>query len=173
MCRLTMRPTVIAILLSALARVIVPTVNAQDRVLPIEGVVVDETGARIPSVKLVFKTESGSVVANTDVNGVVDVMLAPGSYAVTISQVGFATTELPVFLVPNADPLWVVLKVAPTSSDREGMVSTVMAGAQTVTSELPNVIADEHTSAPTAQPATSKRRSVRCLYLWRCSTTQR
>lgn len=138
-----MRPAVIVIVLSALAGVIVPIVNAQDHVLPIEGVVVDETGAMMPHAKLVFEAESGTVVAYTDISGVVDVMLAPGKYDVAISQVGFATTRLPVFLVPNADPLWVVLKVAPTSAGPLSIVPTVM-GVQTVTSELPNVIADEH-----------------------------
>jgi hypothetical protein len=41
-------------------------------------------------------------------------------------------------------------------------------------SELPNAIEDEpaHTSTPVVQAQITKRRSLRCLYLWRCSAAQ-
>src|SRR6478752_503402 len=147
-----MRLRVIAIVLSTLASLVIPVVNAQDHLLPVEGVLVDETGAAIPHAKLVFKAESDALVAYTSINGVVSVMSAAGRYAVTISQFGFATTKLADFLVqsPNVDAFRVVLKVEPTDTDRGGMVPTAM-GAQTVTSELPNVIADEHARESTKQ----------------------
>lgn len=183
-----MRHPVIAIVLSVLAGVIVPIVNAQDQLFPVEGVVVDETGAAIPHAEVVFKAESGTlspsflfpvlpvIEAQAGVDGVVRVMLGTGNYAVTIIQCGFKTAKPPDFSVqgPTMDAFRIVLQVEPRATDCGGVAPTVME-AQTVISEVPNVIADEHayTSVPMARPATSKRRSRRCLYLWRCFTTQR
>lgn len=169
-----MSSRVIAVILSLLASLVTPVANAQEHLEPVEGVVVDETGAAIPHVKLVFHAGSNTFVAYTDMNGVVRVMLAAGRYEVTISQFGFATTRLADFFVlrPNVDTFQIVLKIAATAIDP--VVPTAVR-VPTVVSELPNVIAAEHFSAsvPMTQPARTRRRSIRCLYLRRCSTTQR
>lgn len=112
--RLTMCSRGIAVILSLLASSATPVANAQEHLEPVEGVVVDETGAAIPHVKLLFQAGSDTLVAYTGANGVVRVMLAAGRYEVTISQFGFATTRLDDFFVlrPNVDTFRVVLKVA-------------------------------------------------------------
>lgn len=168
-----MRFRVIAVILSLLASLVTPVANAQEHLEPVEGVVVDETGAATPHVKLVFQAGSDTFVAYAGTSGVVRVMLAAGRYEVTISQFGFATTRLDDFLVlrPNVDTFRVVLKIAAT--DIDPLVPTAVR-VPTVVSELPNVIADETpcASLPMTQAIPTKRRSMRCLYLWRCSTTQ-
>jgi hypothetical protein len=166
-----------AIVLIVLGGFVAAVVNAQEQLFPVEGLVVDEMGAAIPHAELVFKAESGTIVAQTGVDGVVRVMLGTGNYAVTIVQCGFKTTKLADFFVqgPTVGAFRVVLQVEPRATEcGAGPVPTVME-VQTVISELPNVIADAHayTSVPMAQPATTKHRSKHCLYLWRCSTAQR
>jgi hypothetical protein len=78
---------------------LVVVVNAQEQLFPVEGFVGDEMGAAIPHAELLFKAESGTIVAQAGADGVVRVMLGTGHYAVTIVQCGFKTTKLADFSV--------------------------------------------------------------------------
>jgi hypothetical protein len=151
----------------------VVSMSAAEPLFAVKGVVVDQLGAVIPQAEVVFKGESGTIVAHTGMDGTVNVTLESGKFLVTISAVGFATTKLADIYVPGstADAVRVVLKPSPQVTCGPCVEDPLV---MTETSELPNVIKDESTdtSLPVAQPAASKRRSVRCLYLWRCSATQ-
>jgi hypothetical protein len=164
-----------AVVLSTAASFVVAG-YAQEHLFAVSGAVIDQTGAVIPQAEVVFKGESGTVVAHTSANGSVDVNLKAGEYVVKVSAFAFATTELVDFSVPRAtaDAFRVVLMVDPRAnlrSDRyvqDDVVPTIPIP------ELPNVIDDEptHTSLSVAQASTSKHRSMRCFYLWRCSASQ-
>lgn len=166
------RRSVMVIVLSASAGFVVAAGYAQEYPLAIKGVVVDESGARIPQAEIVFKGESGTIISHTDMGGSVNVDLGTGKYLVTICAFGFATAKLVDFSVPRptADAFHVILKIDPRPSGSPFPDIAV----PTAPSELPNAIQDEPagTSSPVAQHATTKRRSMRCLYLWRCSVPQ-
>ena len=104
-----------------------------------------------------------------------NVNLGAGKYVVTISAFGFATTKLADLSVPGptADAFRVFLKLDPGPGVRDDQMYVDIA-VPTVASELPNIIKDEPTctSLPFVQSVSTKRRSMRCLYLWRCSALQ-
>jgi Carboxypeptidase regulatory-like domain len=138
------------------------------------GVVVDESGAVLPTAEVVFTGESGTIISHADPSGSVNVDLEAGKYVVTVSANGFDTTRLVDFSVPGptADAFRVILKADELMYRPENLVPLI--AVPTVPSELPNVIKNEptRTSLPVAHPATTKRRSMRCLYLWRCSASE-
>jgi hypothetical protein len=166
---------IIVLSLSAFAGFVIATGYAQEHLFAIKGVVVDESGARIPQAEVVFKGESGTPISHADMGGSVNVNLGAGRYLVTVSAIGFATAKLVDFSVqgPSAEAFRVVLEVDQISFG-SGSDPDPHNFVPTVPSELPNIIKDEpnRTSLPVAQPATRKRRSMRCLYLWRCSASQ-
>jgi hypothetical protein len=136
----------------------------------VKGTVADEAGAVIPQSEVVFQGEQGKVVSHTSMDGSVTGQLSSGRYAVTIAKSGFVTAKLVDFQInaPTPREFRVVLRVGHTPSNGgnfEGRPTTTI-------SELPNGITLEPKYAPAPQPATrKKRRSLRCLYLWKCSSS--
>jgi hypothetical protein len=171
--RYSIRLSVMAIALSA--GFVNAATDPQERLFAIEGVVVDESGARITHAQVVFKGESGTIVAHTGMDGSVNVNVAAGKYVATVSALGFVTTKLVDFSVPSptADAFRVVLQVSQVRFG-SGPDPGFLAPVATIQSELPDAIKDEpnRTSSPVVQPAATKQRSARCLYLWRCSVSQ-
>ena len=171
------RLSVTVVLLSTAGGFVIAAGHAQESLFAVKGLVVDPSGAVIAQAEVVFKGESGTIVAHTDANGSANVNLGAGKYVVTVSAFGFATAKLVDFSVPGptADTFHVSLKIDQRQGDfGSGSPNVVPIAVPTVPSELPNVIKDEPspTSLPVARPATTKRRSMRCLYLWRCSASQ-
>jgi uncharacterized membrane protein len=156
--------------------VVVP-LSAAEQLFAVKGVVVDPSGAVIPQAEVVFKGESDRIAAHTGMDGAVNVNLEAGKYVVTISAFGFATTKLVDVFVPGptADVFRVSLKVDQSQINYgSDLGHSGIAHVPTVPSEMPDVIIKDEptpTSLPVVQPAT-KRRSMRCLYLWRCSAPQ-
>jgi hypothetical protein len=111
--------------------------SIQKPVSEVKGVVADATGAVIPQSQVEFKGESGTIVAQTGMDGVVAVQLRTGKYAVTIARTGFKTEKLVDFQVEAPTPavFRIVLQVASTSTD--GGESP---GVPTTTSDLPSTI---------------------------------
>ena len=147
----------------------------QEHVLAVKGVVDDPSGAVIQQAEVVFKGESDTIVTHTGMDGSLNVNLKAGKYVVTVSAFGFATATLVDFPVSgsNADAFRVILRPRPGTM-QPSMDANPHISVSPFPSELPNIIQDEPTrsSLPVAQPATTKRRSMRCLYLWRCSATR-
>ena len=135
--------------------------------------VVDQSGARIPDSDVVFKGDSKTIVSHTGSDGAGTVALPSGRYAVAASHHGFLKNEVVDFQVVAPEPreLRVVLMFDPHSE-----ICGILCGCSpcplmpTITSEVPNVI-DEPRPTPPLQPAakTKNIRSLRCLYLWKCS----
>ena len=137
--------------------------------------VVDQNGARIADSELVFKGDSKTIVSHTGSEGAVTVALPSGQYSVAAGHSGFLKNEVLDFQVVAPEPLElkVVLMVDPHSE-----ICGLACGCSpcplmpTITSEVPNVIViDETRPRPPALPAAQikKIRSLRCLYLWKCS----
>ncbi len=175
MLRNAIRLSVMVIALSTFAGFVTAAGYAQEHRFAVKGVVVDPSGAVIPQAEVVFKGESGAIISHTGMDGSVNVNLEAGKYLVTISAYEFATTKLVDFSVPGptADAFRVSLKLDQIDFGT-GSPNIVPIVVPTAPSELPNVIKDAptHTSLLVAQPATTKRHSMRCLYLWRCSGSQ-
>jgi Carboxypeptidase regulatory-like domain len=154
---------------------VIAATDPQDHLFAVKGVVVDESGAVVPNAEVVFKEESGTIVAHAGMDGSVNVNLGAGKYVVRVSALGFATTKLVDFSVPSptADAFHVILK-AGSIFFGSGSPHVVPLVVPTVPSELPDVIIKDEptpTALPVVQLATTKRRSMRCLYLWRCSAS--
>ena len=179
MLRYAIRLGVTIIILGTSAGFVIAAGYAQEHLFAVKGVVVDQSGADIPQAEVVFKGKSGTVVAHTDMNGSVNVKLEADDYAVTVNAVGFATAKLVDFSVPvpSAEAFRVILKIDQSrinyGSDF-GQSGRDYNTVPTVPAQLPNIIQDEptRTSSLVVQSATTKRRSMRCLYLWRCSAPQ-
>jgi hypothetical protein len=174
-----MRLSVMVIALSTSAGFVIAAADPQEHPFAVKGVVVDPSGALIPKAEVVFKGKSGTVVAHTGMDGSVDVNLEADNYAVTVSALGFATAKLVDFSVPgpSTEAFRVILKIDQSHTNHGsdfGQSGRAYNTLPTVPSELPNIIQDEptSTSSPVVRPAPTKHRSMRCLYLWRCSASQ-
>jgi Domain of unknown function (DUF6438)/Carboxypeptidase regulatory-like domain len=75
---------------------------AQEPSFEVKCTVVDEMGAVIPNVEVVFKGQSGTTGARTGPDGVATQKLRTGRYAVSVTHPGFVTTVLPHFDVAEA-----------------------------------------------------------------------
>jgi hypothetical protein len=166
------------IALGMCAGFVIATGYAQERRYAIKGVVVDHAGAVIPEAEVEFKRESSTVVSHTGVDGIVNVDLGAGKYVVTVRMRGFATAKVVDFSVPGsaADTFRVILEVDPTPSGSPFPAGVPLPDTAVPTvsdDEFPDVIKYEPVPnfSPAAGPAVSRRRSVRCLYLWRCSSS--
>ena len=163
------------ILLSRSAGLLSAAASPQEHQFAVKGIVVDSMGAVVSQAEVEFKGDHGRVVAHTGMDGSVSVNLKAANYVVTVSAPGFATTKLNDFSVPSptADAFRVTLNVDPRTELRSDRYHDDI-GVPTVLSELPNSINDEPTPTPlpVTPAATTKRRSVRCLYLWRCSASR-
>ena len=139
----------------------------------VKGVVVDQSGAVISTAEVVFKEESGTIVAHTAMDGSVNVSLKAGSYVVTVSAAGFAPTNLVDFSVPGptAEAFRVTLKIDQSQINYGSNFGRSSADVPTIASELPNVVPGIPIDQP-ARPAAAKHRSMRCLYLRKCSASQ-
>jgi len=144
---------------------------AQEPLCEVKGIVVDEMRAVIPHAEVVFKGESVTTVSHTGMDGAVNVTLRTGRYAVLVSQAGFITTKLVDFDVAGLTPsvFRIVLRVDKRPSDRGGEPNFL--NVPTVTSELPYIINNKPSTTPDTGPTMRKGRSLRCLYLWRCSAS--
>lgn len=136
--------------------------------------VVDQTGAVIAGSEVVFKGDSKTIVSHTDIDGAAAGTLPSGQYAVTVSARGFVKNCVPDFRVvaPVPSELRIVLKGDPANITCGPCGGADAPETPTITSDLPNVIEDEPGAVP-VQPAskTRKSRSLRCLYLWKCSAS--
>jgi hypothetical protein len=172
-----MRLTLAVAVVSTFLSLVIATGHAQvaPPVSEVKITVVDENGARIADGELVFKAESKTVVSHTGSDGAVRVALPNGQYAVTASHLGFLKNEVPNFQIVAPEPkeLRIVLKVASCKNSSCILGPDVGAMIPTITSDLPTVVEDAPSPVPPAQPATETRksRSLRCLYLWKCSTS--
>jgi len=153
---------------------VIATSSAQEKVYPIGIAVVDPAGAAIQNADVVFKGASGTVFAHTGMDGFVNANLQAGNYVVTIRAFGFATAGLSEFSVPATGtvPFRVSLKVNNVFFG-SGSPNIIRDDVPTVLSELPSRLGDQAvpTPLPVTQPTTTKRRSLRCFYLWRCSAS--
>jgi hypothetical protein len=133
--------------------------------------VVDQSGAVIPESEVVFKSDSKTVVSHTGPEGSVAVALPTNRYTVTTSKLGFLKNRVPDFqaVAPEPNELRIVLEVGHITMC--GPCPSLIPAIPTATSDLPNVIQSEPNPTSSAQPATKKVRSLRCLYLWKCSTS--
>lgn len=175
MLRHMIRLSVLIVALSSFAGIATTAGCAQEQRFAVKGVVVDQSGAVISQAEVMFKGESGTVISHTGMDGSVDVNLEPGKYLVTISAHAFVTTRLVDFLVPRptADAFRVSLRIEPDPLERNDQYHEGL-GVPTVVSDLPNVIKNEPPpdSSAVSRSVPAKRRSTRCLYLWRCSRSQ-
>ena len=135
--------------------------------------VVDQTGAVIADSEVIVKGDSKAISSHTGSDGTVLVTLPSGQYAVTASHYGFLKNNVPDLQVvaPAPGELKIALMVGSTS-----VICGPCAGAPEtplITSDLPNIIEDDPSPVPPVRTAagTRKNRSVRCLYLWKCSTS--
>jgi hypothetical protein len=135
--------------------------------------VVDQTGAVIAASEVIVKGDSKTISLHTGSDGAVRITLPSGQYAVAASHDGFLKNGVSDFQVvaPVPGELKVALMVGSTS-----VICGPCAGAPetpTITSDLPNVIEDDPSPVPPVRTAaaTRKNRSLRCLYLWKCSAS--
>jgi hypothetical protein len=170
--RSTIRLAAVAISLGISPSLAIAGSDAEEPLCEVKGTVVDEMGALIPHAEVVFKGESGTTVSHTGTDGAVNVTLRTGRYAVWVSQAGFITTKLVDFNIAGLTPsvFHIVLRVDNRPSDGAGWEPGV-SEVPTATSELPNNINDKPSAAPDTKPTMRKGRSLRCLYLWRCSAS--
>jgi hypothetical protein len=118
------RLSFMAIVWTSLTGLVVSTCQAQEHLLAVTGVVVDQQGAPLRMAEVVFTRDSSTIVGHTDGNGAVRIGLEAGKYAVTASAAGFVTTKLDEFSVlgTTTHDLRVVLKFDPKanlSQDRQ------------------------------------------------------
>jgi len=148
--------------------------HPQEKKIAVKGVIVDQQGAPLIA-EVVFNRDSATIVGHTDESGSVKLNLESGKYVVTVSAVGFLTTKLIDFSVPGptANDFRVVLKFDPVNGMLRADRYSTHDEVPTVPSEPPNLIKDEPIPSPLSatQSTTRKRRSARCLYLWRCSAS--
>jgi hypothetical protein len=135
--------------------------------------VVDQMGAVIADSEVVFKGDAKTIVSHSGSDGTVTVTLPSGRYAVAASHLGFLRNNVPDFRVvaPAPGELRVALMVGSaiiTCGPCGEAPETLL-----ITSDLPNVIEDDSSPVPPVRTATGtrKNRSLRCLYLWKCSTS--
>jgi hypothetical protein len=140
--------------------------------------VTDSTGARIPGSDVVFKSDSKTIVSHFGSELAAIVTLPSGLYSVTVSARGFLKYNVSDFNVvaPLPGELRILLSVDPDFCKNNACICSPCVGAPdtpTIISELPNVIEDDPSPFSPVQPVTKTRksRSLRCLYLWKCSTT--
>lgn len=177
MLRYAIRLRVLAIILSTSAGFVIAASQAQEHSFAVKGVVVDPSGAVLPQAEVVFKYESGAIVAHTGADGSVRVNLPAGQYVVTVSAPGFITAILADFSVPGpaVDTFRVSLKVDQRQVDfgsGSDLGHSGILAVPTIPSALPDIVKVKEeparTSSPALHPATTKIRSMRCLYLWKC-----
>ena len=134
-------------------------VSAQIEAKDESGVVVG--GAEV-SVAATTSSDTAKVVLQTDSNGMVSLDLLPGTYDLSVNSQGFRVVNRRIVITDAERPTFhVTLRVA---SCPPGPCVEVSPGQEQVTAEqsqLPTVINDERIQ--------TARRSIRCLYLWRCS----
>ena len=149
--------------------------HSQGKKFAVKGVIIDQQGAPV-SASVVLNGDSATIAGHTDESGSINLNLEAGKYVVTVSAVGFFTTKLVDFSVsgPTAHDFRIVLKIDLVNGMRRADRYSTHDEVPTVPSEPPNIIKDEpiQSSLPVTQPATRKRHSARCLYLWRCSASQ-
>ncbi len=131
----------------------------------IKTTVFDESGALVPDCKIVFRSDSSTVVSHTDVDGSVTVGLPSGKYVVTTTKAGFVkNTITDAQIRPSIqNEIRIVLKVASTSRDGSHYEQV-----PTTASDLPVTIKPETYPVTLPRALIRKYRSWRCLYLWKC-----
>lgn len=142
--------------------------------------VVDVAGAVITGTEVTFKGESKTVVSRTGNDGSVTLTLPRGRYAVSASHLGFLKNDaLSQSVTAGSNELRIVLQVRDCGNnscicmfDCAGPLPEL----EPTTSDLPNVITSDEPSPvpptlPATAPAINKTRSLRCLYLWKCSAS--
>ncbi len=132
--RLTLVAAAIIVFLSPL--------RAQAQIAPrsseVRATVVDESGAKIPDCKMVFRSDLGEIVSHTEMDGSVAVEVRNGAYALETSKAGFVSSKLDI-TVPISNRLRIVLQV-----DHTPIVDGLSVGeVPTTTSQLPNTISAE------------------------------
>jgi hypothetical protein len=167
---MAMHLTVARVAVSAFVVLLIAVSQAQvtEPSSEVRGIVFDESGAVIPGCEVMFRSDLNTIVSHTGTEGTVTARLQPGTYSVTTLKAGFVTSKMLNFQIGTQTPdtFQVVLKVDSTPTDGGDFD-----GVPTAASELPNLIRSEASHAPSAQLGSRKRRSFRCLYLWKCSSS--
>jgi hypothetical protein len=135
----------------------------------------DQTGAVIVGGEVDFKSAAKTIVSHTGPDGSVVATLPGGRYSVTAIQRGFQKEEISDFEVvaPQSNELKIVLKVDPNAivdCGPCGCGGCVPLIETTQTSpEPPTAITSEPVPVSPPPTAAKKIRSLRCLYVWKCS----
>jgi hypothetical protein len=169
------RLSMMAIVLGTSAGFLIGAGYAQEYRYAVKGVVVDQSGAVVPQAEVLFQKGVHRIIAHTGMDGSVKVYLEVGSYVVTVCAFGFAPYNKLINVAlprPSADAFLVTLKV---DQSQLGYGSDFGQGwDRSILCDLPNIVQDQPppVSLPVVQPAATKHRSMRCLFLWRCSASK-
>ena len=171
------RVTAAAIAISAFLLIAAAQAQVSSPVSSVKVTVFDQNGAVVADSEVVFKSDSKTVASRTGKDGVAIATLPSGRYSVTAEQPGFLKEEVTDFQVGASGPkeLTMVLKVDPRPSAPCGpcgcgvcpdLVPTIPATSDPSSQIRPNLSGDSN-----GPRATRKTRSLRCLYLWKCSAS--
>jgi hypothetical protein len=171
------RVTAAALAVSAFLVIAAAQAQVSSPVSAVKVTVFDQSGAVIADGEVVFKSDSKTIASRTGKDGVAIATLPSGRYSVTAKQPGFLKEEVNDFQVGASGPkeLTMVLKVDPHSSAPCGpcgcgvcpdLVPTIPAAP-----DLPTEIRPKRSGDSNAPRGTRKIRSLRCLYVWRCSAS--
>ena len=127
--------------------------------------VVDEAGALIPGSEIAISSHSEKFQLHTDASGSVKAKLQTGRYDVVARRPGFLKREISdlYVLAPESKILQIVLKVDQTPIV-DGLLPSI--GPETSTSDVPATLGSQPFVPATGSGL--RKRSWRCLYLWRC-----
>ena len=113
---------------------------------------------------LLFRNDSGVVASHTEADGSLTLSLPSGKYSVTASKTGFNRTNLEV-QVPISEAVRVVMTV-------DLIVDLVILDLPGVILDPPGMyegLTERDLADFRVLNAAPKKRSWRCLYLWKCS----
>jgi len=166
---ISIRVVVMAVVISTFLSTVISVGHAQAVSFksPVTVRVFDGKGAAIANCVVVIRNDSGVIASHTEADGALTLSLQSGRYSVTASKAGFVRTNLEV-QVPISEALRVIMNVD-TIGDHEMF-------------EIPNTDTGSMRYPPLdltvlnnadfqVRRWTPKKRSWRCLYVWKCSTS--
>lgn len=135
------------LLLLSLSVLSAQSISRGSQIASVSVIVTDPSGAVITHAKVEFQGGK-SLITKTAQDGSVRVALPYGSYDITIESLGFKPGKVLGFpvQVPNPPDLSVVLQIGHYCDDC--CEPLCVAGVQTITSDLPNVIESDATMHP-------------------------
>jgi len=121
--------------------------STAEPVSEIKVIVTDANGALIPNSEVLFRGESGTIVAHTAMEGSVKVELPNGKYTLTVCRVGFVTSK-PVDFQINAPAPTTFRAVLQVAGAPVGRSDGPRLAVPTITSDLPNVVTAKSSAKP-------------------------